>query len=105
EVINMARLYVGNLPETITEHDLQAWLEERGFAVESVQVIRDLDTGGSRGFAFVELPMVVNASEAVESLNGQRIDEHNVRVSEARPVSMKTERRPASGPRPKKRAS
>jgi RNA recognition motif-containing protein len=101
----MARLYIGNIPHSTTEHELQAWLEERGFSVESIQVIRDLETGGSRGFAFAELPQV-NAKEAVDSLNGQRMEGHNLRVSEARPVQLKTEGRQTGGIRtPRKRAS
>ena len=102
----MARLYIGNLPQVITETELQVWLEQQGFAVESVQVIRDLDTGSSRGFGFAELPQA-NAREAVETLNGQSMDGHNVRVSEARPVLLKNDTgHQASGTRsPKRRAS
>lgn len=40
----MARLYIGNLPRQTAEHELQAWIEGHGFKVETVQVIRDLDT-------------------------------------------------------------
>src|SRR5439155_6955373 len=56
--VTMARLYIGNLPHVTAEHELQAWVEQYGFKVESVRVIRDLETGASRGFAFVELPEV-----------------------------------------------
>ena len=102
----MARLYIGNLPHTATEHELQSWVEEQGFRVESVQVIRDLETGGSRGFGFVELPEVARAREAVEVLNGQRMEGHNLRVSEARPVNLNTEGRQIGSTRsPRKRAS
>ena len=102
----MARFYIGNLPHATTEHELQAWLETQGFAVESVQVIRDLNTGSSRGFGFAELPQVVDAKEAVDALNGQRLEGHNVRVSEARPVLLKSDGRQAGGTRsPKRRAS
>ena len=101
----MARLYVGNLPHLAAEHELQAWVEENGFKVESVQVIRDLDTGASRGFGFVELPEVL-AQEAVDALNGQKMEGHNLRVSEARPIPIKGESRQTGGTRsPKKRAS
>ena len=103
----MARLYIGNLPHGATETELQTWLEEKGFAVESVQVIRDLNSGTSRGFGFAELPQA-NAGEAVESLNGQSMEGHNVRVSEARPVLLKSDGgRQTSGmrPSPKRRAS
>jgi len=102
----MARLYVGNLPHMTSEPELQAWIESQGFKVDTVQVIKDLDTGESRGFAFAELPEVLNAQEAVDALNGQRMEGHDLRISEARPLPFRTEGRQASGTRsPKKRAS
>jgi|SRR6516225_4876605 RNA recognition motif-containing protein len=102
----MSRLYIGNLPHTAVEQELQSWIEQQGFKVESVQVIRDLETGASRGFAFVELPEVLNAQEAVDALNGQTMEANNLRVSEARPIPFKSETRQAGGARsPKKRAS
>jgi RNA recognition motif-containing protein len=102
----MARFYIGNLPHGATEVELQAWLEEKGFRVESVQVIRDLETGSSRGFGFAELPEVVRAKEAVDKLNGERMEGQNLRVSEARPVNLNTEGRQIGTPRsPKRRAS
>ena len=102
----MARFYIGNLPHQTAEHELQAWIEEHGFKVETVQVIRDLDSGSSRGFAFVELPEVLRASEAVEALNGQKMEGHNLRVSEARPLPVQNESRQIGGARsPRKKAS
>src|SRR5438270_17024 len=102
----MARLYVGNLPQQTAEHELQAWIEAHGFKVQIVQIIRDLETGASRGFAFVELPEVLNAQEAVDALNGQTMEGNNLRVSEARPIPFKSESRQAGGTRsPRKRAS
>jgi len=102
----MARFYIGNLPHGATEVELQAWLEEKGFRVESVQVIRDLETGASRGFGFAELPEVVRAKEAVDKLNGERMEGQNLRVSEARPVNLNTEGRQIGVTRsPKRRAS
>src|SRR5262245_55430387 len=102
----MARLYIGNLPHVTAEHELQAWIEAHGFKVETVQVIRDLDTGASRGFAFVELPEVLHSQEAVDVLNGEKMEGHNLRVSEAKPLPMKGESRQTGGARStKKRAS
>ena len=102
----MARFYIGNLPPVTGEQELQAWIESHGFKVESVQVIKDLETGTSRGFAFAELPEVLNAEEAVSVLNGQIMEGHNLRVSEARPLPFRTDGRQAGGTRsPKKRAS
>jgi cold-inducible RNA-binding protein len=102
----MARLYIGNLPPMTMEPELQSWVEQQGFKVESAQVIRDLETGVSRGFAFVELPEVLNAQEAVDALNGQTMEGNNLRVSEARPLPFKSDGHQARGTRPpKKRAS
>src|SRR5262245_34409248 len=102
----MARLYIGNLPHQTAEPELQAWIESHGFKVETVQVIKDLETGASRGFAFAELPEVLDAQEAASALNGQKMEGHNLRVSEARPLPFRTEGRQISGTRtPKKRAS
>ena len=102
----MARLYIGNLPHLASEQELQTWIESHGFKVDAVQVIKDLDTGASRGFAFVELPEVIDPQEAVNALNGQKMEGHNLRISAARPVPLKTEGRQPSGTRqPKKRAS
>jgi RNA recognition motif-containing protein len=99
----MARLYIGNLPHGATETELQAWIEQHGFAVDSVQVIRDLNSGTSRGFGFAELPQIVDAKEAVEALNAQPMEGHNLRVSEARPVLLKNDARQTGGSRTPKR--
>jgi RNA recognition motif-containing protein len=101
----MARLYFGNLPHVTDEQELQAWIESQGFKVDTVQVIKDLDTGESRGFAFVELPEIVNAQEAVSVLNGKKLEGHDLRISEARPLPFKTEGRQTGTRVPKKRAS
>src|SRR5215470_12394514 len=102
----MTRLYIGNLPHLTTETELQSWIESHGFKVDTVQVIKDLDTGASRGFAFAELPEVINAQEAVSALNGQKMEGHDLRISEARPLQFKVEGRQLGGTRtPKKRAS
>src|SRR5262245_28452805 len=102
----MTRLYIGNLPHLTTETELQSWIESHGFKVDTVQVIKDLDTGASRGFAFAELPEVIDAQEAVSALNGQKMEGHDLRISEARPLQFKNEGRPLGSTRPpKKRAS
>ncbi|PYS46832.1 MAG: RNA-binding protein [Acidobacteria bacterium] len=99
----MARLYIGNLPHQTAEQELQAWIEQHGFKVDTVQVICDLDTGASRGFGFVELPEIVHAKEAVDALNGQKMEDHELRVSEARPLPLKGENRQTGGTRTTKR--
>jgi RNA recognition motif-containing protein len=102
----MARLYIGNLPHVTVEQELQAWIESHGLKVETVQIIKDLDTGASRGFAFAELPEVIDAQEAVSVLDGQKMEGQILRVSEARPIPFRNEGRQPGGTRaPKKRAS
>jgi RNA recognition motif-containing protein len=101
----MARLYIGNLPHASAEHELQAWIEGQGFKVETVQVIRDLDSGASRGFAFAELPEILSAQEAVTALNGQKMEGHDLRVSEARPLPFRNEGQVGGTRSTKKRAS
>jgi len=102
----MARLYIGNLPQVANEEELQQWIESHGLKVYTVQVIKDLETGASRGFAFAELPEVLKAEEAVQMLDGQTMEGHNLRVSEARPLQFKTQnRQPGSTRTPKRKAS
>ncbi|HVH18349.1 MAG TPA: RNA-binding protein [Myxococcota bacterium] len=64
------RIYVGNLPFSTTESDLESLFAQHG-AVASVRVITDRETGRSRGFAFVEMGDPTAADEAIRSLNGR----------------------------------
>ena len=98
----MARLFLGNLPHSTTETELQWWLEQQGFRVDAVQVIRDLESGEGRGFGFAELPEVTGAKEVLRKLKGQRMEGHALRVSDARPVNLN--RNEQSGA-PKRKAS
>jgi RNA recognition motif-containing protein len=77
----MKKLYVGNLPWSTNEADLQAMFEEYG-DVESCALILDRETGRSRGFGFVELDDE-GADKAMEELNGKDIDGRALRVNEA----------------------
>ena len=81
----MARkLYVGNLPYTTTEQDLQTLFEGAG-TVDSVNVMRDMATGRARGFAFVEMSTEEEAQQAVSMLNEKDFGGRNLTVNEARP--------------------
>ena len=73
------RLYVGNLPDTMTEQELRELFAEHG-SVDAVDVIMDRETGRPRGFAFVEMD---NAEAAIEALNGREIGGRTMRVDEA----------------------
>ena len=78
------RIYVGNLPYESTEEDLVEAFSAHG-EVESVTVIRDRDTGRSKGFAFVEMPTNAEAQAAIQAFNGQEFNRRTLTVNEARP--------------------
>jgi len=83
------KIFVGNLPFSIGEAELRQLFEQKG-AVEAVTVMRDNDTGRSRGFAFVEMASEEAAQKAIAELNGYSVDGRNLTVNEAKP---KPERR------------
>ena len=78
------KLYVGNLPYTSGEQDLQELFGRSG-SVESVSVMRDMATGQARGFAFVEMATDAEALKAIEDLNDREFGGRNLTVNEARP--------------------
>jgi RNA recognition motif-containing protein len=77
-------IYVGNLPWSLSDTDLQDLFSQYG-EVTSATIISDRDTGRSKGFAFVEMPDQSSGSTAIESLNGSELDGRDIRVNEARP--------------------
>ena len=78
------KLYVGNLPFSSTESELQSLFSEAG-GVAEVAVILDKFTGRSRGFAFVTMTDDAAAQKAVELFNGRNIGGRELQVNEARP--------------------
>ena len=78
------KLYVGNLPYSVTEDDLREKFAKCGI-VESTNLISDRDTGRSKGFAFVEMSTDSEASAAIDELNGVDLDGRPMRVNEAKP--------------------
>ena len=79
------KLYIGNLPFSATEDQLNEWFSQIGVTPSGVNLIRDRFTGQSRGFAFVEVNSDEDADRAVNSLNGQNFGGRNLVVNEARP--------------------
>ena len=73
------KLYVGNLPFSITEGELRDLFEPHG-TIESLNVIMDRDTGRPRGFAFVEFADAGSADKAQRALDGQEVGDHRVYV-------------------------
>ena len=62
-------IYIGNLNYRVREDDLRQVMEEYG-AVDSVKIIKDRETGRSKGFAFVEMPDNAAGQKAIDELNG-----------------------------------
>ncbi len=77
-------IYVGNLSFNATENDLEEAFSEYG-NVRSVNIIKDRDTGRSRGFAFVEMNDAKEGRDAIEGINLKEIAGRPVTVNEARP--------------------
>ncbi len=77
----MIKLYVGNLPFSVTESPLRELFQKHG-TVESVNLVTDRETGRPRGFGFVEMP-AQDATRAIQSLNGQDFGGRPLRVNEA----------------------
>lgn len=77
-------LYIGNLSYKIRENDLRQVMEEYG-TVDSVKLITDRDTGRSKGFAFVEMPVEEEAQNVIKELNGAEYSGRPMVVKEALP--------------------
>ncbi len=87
------KLYVGNLAYGVTEDDLQELFGQAG-TVSTVTLIKDRDTGRSKGFGFVEMATPEEAQNAINSLNGTQFHERSIVVNLARP---REERGPRGG--------
>lgn len=86
-------IYVGNLPYSVTEDELQALFAEFG-DVDTVNIIMDKYTGRSKGFGFVEMPDSAQADEAIKALNGKVVQGRDIKVNQARPRTERAPRRP-----------
>lgn len=78
------KLYVGNLPYSVRDADLEQAFAEFG-SVTSAKVMMERDTGRSKGFGFVEMGSAAEANAAVEGLNGQSLEGRDLTVNIARP--------------------
>lgn len=87
----MKKIYVGNLSYRTAEQDLEAAFAAFG-TVLSVSIIRDRQTGDSRGFGFVEMDKDGEASAAIAGLNGSQLHGRALTVNEARPRSGRSDR-------------
>ena len=80
----MKNIYVANLPYSTGDDELRSLFEEHG-TVDKATVIKDRDTGRSRGFGFVEMSDDSEAEAAIEALNGSDMGGRPLTVNEARP--------------------
>jgi len=85
----MTNIFVGNLSYQATEDDLQSAFSQFG-AVERVSIVRDRESGQSRGFGFVEMPNDEEAGTAIMALNGREVKGRAIKVNEARPREERT---------------
>ncbi len=97
-----AKLYVGNLPYSVTEERLQQHFGQHG-SVVSARIITDKFTGRSKGFGFVEMTSDDEAQRATTALNGTEFEGRNIVVSEARPQAPRAPRPGGGGGRPPRR--
>ena len=79
-----ARLYVGNLPFSANEEQVQDLFSQNNRTVVEVKLITDRDTGRPRGFGFVEMGSDEDAEGAINELNGHSMDGRPLTVNEAR---------------------
>lgn len=93
-----AKLYVGGLPYSVSDSELEALFAEHG-KVTSAVVIKDRDSGQSKGFGFVEFENDAEATAAIAGLNGKDMNGRSLMVSEARPQEPRTGGGGGGGPR------
>lgn len=77
-------IYVANLPYSLSDAELREAFEQHG-SVDSATIIKDRDSGRSRGFGFVEMPDDAEAQTAIEELNGYPLGGRELTVNKARP--------------------
>ena len=83
------KLYVGNLPFTVTEDALRQMFADCG-TVESAKIITDKFSGRSKGFGFVEMSSDAEAATAITKFNGMEHEGRKLNVNEARPPEPRT---------------
>lgn len=81
-----SKLYVGNLPYSVRDDDLEQAFSAYG-SVVSAKVMMERDTGRSKGFGFVEMGSSQEAQAAIEGMNEQSLGGRNLVVNEARPMT------------------
>jgi len=83
------KIYVGNLSYETSEEDLRSLFAQAG-EVKSVALIKDRDTGRSKGFAFIEMGTQAEAQKAISSYNGHKVNDRELTVNLAKPREERT---------------
>jgi RNA recognition motif-containing protein len=83
------KLFVGNLPYSANETDVQNFFADHGITIDSVTVRRDRFTGQARGFGFVEINDDAVAMQAVDACHGKDLMGRTLVVNEARPMAQR----------------
>lgn len=91
-------IYVANLSFRIQDENLREIFEDYG-TVSSAKVVKDRETGKSRGFGFVEMPDDTQAKSAIEQLNDAEWDGKILKITEARPKAEGENQYKSRGPR------
>ncbi len=78
------KLYVGGLPYSVTEKELEELFAVQGTVVSAV-IIKDRDSGQSKGFGFVEMADIKEGQNAIKELNGKDMNGRSLMVNQARP--------------------
>ncbi len=85
-------IYVGNLAYNVTEDELRAFFSAFG-EVSAVNIVKEHSSGQSKGFGFVEMPNNSEADKAMKALNGTRLKDQLIKLSQAKPPAKRTQRR------------
>ena len=87
-------IYVGNLAFDVTEEELKTLFATYG-EISAVNIVKDRTSGQSKGFGFVEMPNNWEADKAMKALNGAKVKDQLIKLSQAKPPA----KRPPRGPR------
>ncbi len=85
-------IYVGNLSYEITDDEVKDLFSPHG-EISSVSIIKDKQSGQSKGFGFIEMPNQAEAEEAIKALNESELKGRNIKVNQARPKEERPKRR------------
>ena len=83
EVINIKKVFIGNLSYNVTGDQLREMFAQAGEVVDAVVII-ERHTGRSKGFGFIEFSTEEEAKKAIEMFNGKELDGREMRVNEAK---------------------